>query len=56
VDTLLSMRVFVAIVEAGSLSAAAERFSISAPMAGKHLQALEARLDARLIVRTTPNR
>lgn len=53
VDTLLSMRVFVAIVEAGSLSAAAERFSISAPMAGKHLQALEARLDARLIVRTT---
>ncbi|SAL85814.1 LysR family transcriptional regulator [Caballeronia arvi] len=52
-DTLLSMRVFVAIVEAGSLSAAAERFSISAPMAGKHLQALEARLDARLIVRTT---
>jgi len=53
VDTLLSMRVFVAIVEAGSLSAAAERFSISAPMAGKHLQALEARLDARLLVRTT---
>ncbi|KND54801.1 Transcriptional regulator, LysR family [Candidatus Paraburkholderia kirkii] len=52
-DTLLSMRVFVAIVEAGSLSAAAERFSISAPMTGKHLQALEARLGARLIVRTT---
>ncbi|BAN23273.1 LysR family transcriptional regulator [Caballeronia insecticola] len=52
-DTLLSMRVFVTIVEAGSLSAAAEHFSISAPMAGKHLQALEARLDARLMVRTT---
>jgi DNA-binding transcriptional LysR family regulator len=53
VDTLLSMRVFVAIVDLGSLSAAAERFSISAPMAGKHLQALEARLDTRLMVRTT---
>lgn len=52
-DTLLSMRVFVAIVDLGSLSAAAERFSISAPMAGKHLQALEARLDTRLMVRTT---
>ncbi|MDR5779532.1 LysR family transcriptional regulator [Caballeronia sp. LZ065] len=52
-DTLLSMRVFVAIVDLGSLSAAAERYSISAPMAGKHLQALEARLDTRLMVRTT---
>lgn len=52
-DTLLSMRVFVAFVDLGSLSAAAERFSISAPMAGKHLQALEARLDTRLMVRTT---
>lgn len=47
------MRVFVAIVDEGSLSAAAKRFSISAPMAGKHLQALEARLGARLMVRTT---
>jgi DNA-binding transcriptional LysR family regulator len=53
VDTLLSMQVFVEVVEAGSLSAAAQRFGISAPMAGKHLQALEARLGARLIVRTT---
>jgi DNA-binding transcriptional LysR family regulator len=52
-DTLLSMRVFVAIVDEGSLSAAAARFSISAPMAGKHLQALETRLGARLVVRTT---
>lgn len=52
-DTLLSMRVFVAIVDLGSLSAAAERFSISAPMAGKHLQSLEVRLDTRLMVRTT---
>ncbi|MDR5820317.1 LysR family transcriptional regulator [Caballeronia sp. LZ043] len=52
-DTLLSMRVFVAIVDLGSLSAAAERFSISAPMAGRHLQALEARLNTRLMVRTT---
>jgi DNA-binding transcriptional LysR family regulator len=47
------MRVFVAVVEAGSLSAAAERFSISAPMAGKHLHTLETRLGARLMVRTT---
>jgi DNA-binding transcriptional LysR family regulator len=47
------MRVFVAIVDNGSLSAAAERFSMSAPMAAKHLRALEARLGAPLTVRTT---
>ncbi len=51
-DTLLSMRVFVVIVDEDSLSAAG-RFSISAPVAGKHLQALEAQLKARLVMRTT---
>ena len=52
-DKLLSMRIFVAVVEAGSLTAAAERFDISSAMVGKHLQALEARLGTRLLVRTT---
>ncbi|SAL49415.1 LysR family transcriptional regulator [Caballeronia humi] len=53
VDTLLSMRVFVEVVEAGNMTAAAARFDISAAMVGKHLQALETKLGARLIVRTT---
>ncbi|WP_118178841.1 LysR family transcriptional regulator [Paraburkholderia phosphatilytica] len=52
-DRLVSMEIFVAVVEAGSLSAAAERFDISAAMVGKHIRALEARLSTRLITRTT---
>ncbi|HJV71200.1 LysR family transcriptional regulator [Ideonella sp.] len=52
-DRLTSMEVFVAVVEAGSLSAAAKRFGLSAPMVGKHLQHLEQRLGARLLTRTT---
>ncbi|TKC90297.1 LysR family transcriptional regulator [Trinickia terrae] len=52
-DRLVSMEVFVAVVEAGSLTAAAERFDISSAMVGKHIRSLEARLNARLITRTT---
>lgn len=52
-DRLFSMEVFVAAVELGSLTAAAERMDISAPMAGKHLRFLEERLGARLLQRTT---
>jgi DNA-binding transcriptional LysR family regulator len=52
-DRLQSMAVFVATVDKGSLSAAAEAFDISPPMAGKHIKQLEERLGARLLTRTT---
>ncbi len=52
-DRFLSMQLFVAVVEGGSLTAAAERFALSRPMVGKHMAALEERLGTRLLVRTT---
>ncbi|UTH74937.1 LysR family transcriptional regulator [Chromobacterium sp. IIBBL 290-4] len=52
-DRLLSMELFVAVVELGSLTAAAEAHRLSQPMVGKHLSALEARLGGKLLVRTT---
>ncbi|MGH8782618.1 LysR family transcriptional regulator [Paraburkholderia sp.] len=52
-DKFASMEVFVAVVEAGSLTAAAERFGISSAMAGKHIRSLETRLATRLLTRTT---
>ncbi|HJU49663.1 MAG TPA: LysR family transcriptional regulator, partial [Pseudogulbenkiania sp.] len=52
-DRLLSMEVFVAVVERGSFTAAAEAFGLSQPMVGKHIRALEQRLGARLLARTT---
>ncbi|MDH2432647.1 LysR family transcriptional regulator [Pokkaliibacter sp. MBI-7] len=52
-DRLLSMEVFVAVVDLGSLSAAAERFALSAPMVSKHVRHLEQRLGGRLFNRTT---
>jgi len=44
---------FVAVVEAGSLSAAAQRLARSQPTVTRQLAALEARLGARLLERTT---
>ncbi len=52
-DKFVSMEVFVAVVEAGSLTAAAERFNISSAMVGKHIRSLETRLATRLLTRTT---
>lgn len=52
-DRLLSMEVFVAVVELGSLTAAAARHQMSAAMAAKHVKGLEARLGLRLMNRTT---
>ena len=52
-DKLLSMEVFVATVDAGSISAASEAFNISPVMAGKHIRHLEARLGSKLLTRTT---
>jgi DNA-binding transcriptional LysR family regulator len=55
-DQLRGIRVFCAAVELGSLSAAADLLGLSPPMASKHLAALEARLGARLLNRTTRRR
>ncbi|MBP6019768.1 MAG: LysR family transcriptional regulator [Burkholderiaceae bacterium] len=52
-DTLLSLRVFSEIVQAGSFMAAAQRLSLSAPMVSKHMAHLEAQLGARLLNRTS---
>lgn len=52
-DRFESMAVFVATVDKGSLSAAAEALGMSPPMAGKHIRHLEERLGARLLTRTT---
>jgi len=52
-DRLTSLGIFVSAVEEGSFAAAARRFGLSAAMAGKHVSALEAELDARLLQRTT---
>jgi DNA-binding transcriptional LysR family regulator len=45
--------VFVAIVETGSLTAAAKRLGITKTMASTHLQRLEAEIGSQLLVRTT---
>lgn len=45
--------VFAAVVEAGSLSAAAERLGLAKTMVSTHMQRLEAEVGATLIVRTT---
>ncbi|MEX6508904.1 LysR family transcriptional regulator [Jiella sp. M17.18] len=47
------MAVFVKVAEAGSFAAAAAALGLSQQMVGKHVAALEARLSARLINRTT---
>lgn len=52
-DRLLSMEVFVAVVDKGSFSAASEQFGISPVMVGKHIRHLEERLGVRLLTRTT---
>jgi DNA-binding transcriptional LysR family regulator len=52
-DKLRSMEVFVAAVDSGSFTAAAERFGISAVMVGKHVRELEQKLGAALLTRTT---
>jgi DNA-binding transcriptional LysR family regulator len=51
-DKLRSMEVFVTAVDTGSFTAAAEVFSISPVMVGKHIRFLETLLGARLLTRT----
>jgi DNA-binding transcriptional LysR family regulator len=52
-DVLRAMRLFVRVVDTGSLTAAAAECDLSPTMVGNHLQALEDRLGTRLISRTT---
>jgi len=52
-DRMTSLRVFREVVEAGSFSAAADRLSLSAPMASKHVSDLEQSLGARLLHRSS---
>ncbi|MCW7537648.1 LysR family transcriptional regulator [Aquabacterium sp. A7-Y] len=52
-DKLRSMEVFVAVVDAGSFTAAATRLEISAVMVGKYIRELETHLGTRLIQRST---
>ncbi|HWK71247.1 LysR family transcriptional regulator [Pollutimonas sp. M17] len=52
-DTLVSLRVFREIADAGSFVAAAERLSMSAPMASKHMAHLERELGVRLLNRSS---
>ncbi len=52
-DRLTSMAVFVRTVERGGFAAAAEELGLSPTMAGLHVKALEDRLGARLLNRTT---
>lgn len=50
---LLGMRVFHAIVEAGSFSGAADRLGMAPPMVSKHMARLERALGSRLLHRTS---
>lgn len=52
-DAMTSLRVYLSVVELGSFAAAARASDISATMVGKHIQALEDSLNARLLHRTT---
>lgn len=52
-DRITSMRVFVRAANAGSISAAARHIGMSAAMATKHINGLEAHLGVKLFHRTT---
>ncbi|NVE01457.1 LysR family transcriptional regulator [Massilia sp. BJB1822] len=52
-DKMRSMEVFVRVVDAGSLSAAARTLDMSTVMVSKHIVALEKLVGARLLHRTT---
>ncbi|MEJ0068563.1 MAG: LysR family transcriptional regulator [Pseudomonadota bacterium] len=52
-DRVTSMAVFAQVVESGGFAAAARRLRMSTTMVSSHVQALESRLGARLLNRTT---
>ncbi len=52
-DTLLSMRIFCAVAELRSFTAASDRFNMAHSAISKHVAMLEQRLSARLLNRTS---
>ena len=52
-DLFQAMTVYVKVVEAGSMTAAAQVCGMSTTMVGNHLRALEQRLGVSLLKRTT---
>src|SRR5260370_32878812 len=52
-DRITSMTTFTTVVTAGSFAAAAQRLNMSPAMVTNHVRALEERLGARLLNRTT---
>jgi DNA-binding transcriptional LysR family regulator len=52
-DTVAGLRLFIRVVESGSFSKAAAEFAITQPTATKAVAAIERRLGARLLHRTT---
>jgi DNA-binding transcriptional LysR family regulator len=52
-DTVAGLRLFIRVVESGSFSKASVDLGITQPTATKHVAALEARLGARLLHRST---
>src|ERR1700753_2914508 len=52
-DRLTGLSVFTQVAESGGFSAAAKRLNMSTTMVSNHVQALEDRLGARLLNRTT---
>jgi DNA-binding transcriptional LysR family regulator len=52
-DIFLAMSSFVAVVQEGSMNGAARRLGVTGAMVGQRIAALEARLDTRLLNRST---
>ena len=52
-DVLAGMRVFTAVVDAGSFASAADKLALSRGMATRYVAQLEAHLGLRLLNRTT---
>lgn len=52
-DKIETMRAFTAVAQAGSFTVAARRLGMSTKLASKYVQQLEARLETRLLNRTT---
>ena len=52
-DRLAAMETFVAVVDAGSFSAAARRLNVGQPAVSKLIAQLEDRLGVKLLVRST---
>src|SRR5438067_473986 len=53
IDLVMAMRVFHAVVDAGSFTAAADRLELSRGMATRYVAQLEEHLGVRLLNRTT---